>query len=86
MKEYILICGCFNMKKRASEAFMLLFPGTVLPGIIKGKDKISKLAKELNNDHIKAISRLTGRFAYYIQLDGEKIVKEYDLVKAKRIA
>ena len=82
----ILCCSCFRMDKKASEAFSVLFPNEVLPDIIKGKDRIYKFAKNINNDHITAISKLTGRFAYYVELDGNKIMKEYDLVKGIRLA
>lgn len=83
----LLICGCFNMKTRASEAFNTLFPTEVLPDFIKGRDRISKFAKEINNEHIAAIGKLGGRFAYFVELDeNNKIVREYDLIKGKRIA
>ena len=82
----ILTCSCFNMGKKASEAFTVLFPNDVLPDVIKGRDRISKFAKEVNNDHIAAISKLTGRFAYYIEIEDGKILKEYDLVRGNRIA
>lgn len=82
----ILCCSCFRMDKKASEAFSVLFPNEVLPDIIKGKDRIYKFAKEINNDHITAISKLTGKFAYYVELDGDKIIEEYDLVKGTRLA
>lgn len=84
--KYILVCSCFNMGKRASEAFTTIFPNEVLPEIIKGKDKIFKIASELKNEHIKAISKLSGRFAYYVNLDGDKIIEEYDLIKGRRVA
>lgn len=86
MKEYILCCSCFNQEKKAREAFSLLFPDAVSPDVIKGKDRLHKFAKEIGNDHILAISKLSGRFAYYIKLEGDKIVEEYDLVKGRRIA
>lgn len=86
MNKYILICSCYRMDKKASEAFSVLFPNEVLPDIIKGRDRISKFAKEVKNDHITAISRLTGRFAYYIEIEDGKILKEYDLVRGNRIA
>ena len=82
----ILTCSCFKMDKKASEAFTVLFPNEVLPDIVKGRDRISKFAKEVNNDHIKAISKLSGRFAYYIEIEDGKILKEYDLVRGNRIA
>lgn len=84
--KYILVCSCFNMSKKASEAFTTIFPNEVLPDIIKGKDKIFKVASELKNEHMKAISKLSGRFAYYVNLDGDKIIEEYDLIKGRRIA
>lgn len=84
--KYILICSCFNMSKKASEAFVTIFPNEVLPDIIKGKDKIFKLANELKNEHIKAISKLSGRFAYYVKIEDGKITEEYDLVRGRRIA
>ena len=82
----ILCCSCFRMDKKAAEAFTVLFPNEVLPDIIKGKDRIYKFAKSINNDHITAISKLTGKFAYYVDLDGDKIIEEYDLVKGTRLA
>lgn len=85
MREFILTCSCHNMGKKASEAFCLLFPDKVLPEIIKGRDRVYKLAQELGNEHIKAISKLSGKYAYYIQFEDGKIVKEYDLSKGKRI-
>ena len=74
------------MGKRAAEAFSVLFPTEVLPDIIKGRDRLYKLGKELNNDHIIAISKLSGKYAYYVELDGDKIVKEYDLLRGSRLA
>lgn len=85
MREFVLTCSCHNMSKKASEAFCLLFPDKVLPEIIKGRDRVYKLAQELANEHIKAISKLSGKYAYYIQFEDGKIVKEYDLLKGKRI-
>lgn len=85
--KYILICSCGGQWKKAAEAFNLIFPNEVLPEIIKGRDRIFKLATELNNDHIKAISKLNGRYSYYINLDeNNKITEEYDLITGKRIA
>lgn len=82
----ILVCSCHNMSKRASEAFSLLFPNEALPNIIKGRDRVYKFSQEIGNEHIKAISRLGGKYAYYIELDGDKIIKEYDLLSGRRIA
>ena len=84
--KIILTCTCFNMGKKASEAFSLLFPNEILPDIIKGKDRIYKFAKSKNNDHLIAISKLSGKFAYYVELNDNKIIQEWDLLKGKRIA
>ena len=86
MIKKILTCSCFNMGKKASEAFSLLFPQEVLPSIIKGRDRIYKLGKELQNDHILAISKLSGKFAFYVELDGDTIIKEYNLLTGRRVA
>lgn len=87
MKKYILTCSCHNMDKRASEAFSLLFPDQVLPEIVKGRDRLYKFAKSLNNDHLIAVSKLSGRFAYYVELDEDnKVTKEINLVTGARIA
>lgn len=84
--ELILCCSCFNMEKKAKETFVVLFPEKDFPMLIKGKDKIFKFSQEIKNEHIKAISKLSGRFAYYVEIDDGKITKEYDLVRGKRVA
>lgn len=84
--RYILCCSCFNQEKKAREAFSLLFPNAVSPDVIKGRDRIYKLAKSIDNPHLLAISKLSGRFAYYVKLDNDnKIIEEYDLTKGRRI-
>lgn len=84
--KVILTCSCFRMDKKASEAFSLLFPNEVLPRIIKGRDRIHKFADSIDNGHITAISKLTGKFAYYVELDGDNIIEEYDLIRGTRLA
>lgn len=86
MDRLILCCSCFKMSKKATEAFNLLFPNEVLPDIVKGRDRIYKLSEKTKNEHIKAISKLSGKYAYYVELDDNKIVKEYDLLTGRRIA
>lgn len=83
--KVILTCSCFNMGKKASEAFSMIFPNEVLPDIVKGRDRINKLAKQINNDHILAISRLSGKFAFYIKIEDNKVIEEYNLLTGKRI-
>ena len=87
MKQFILTCSCHNMNKRASEAFCLLYPDQVLPEIVKGRDRLHKLGKSLGNDHIVAISKLSGKFAYYVELDDDNIItKEINLLTGARVA
>lgn len=87
MTEYILSCSCFNMKNRAKEAFAFLFPDRVLPDLVRGRDRVYKLGQSTGNEHIITISKLSGKYAYYVQLDEEnKITEEWDLLRGKRIA
>lgn len=87
MTEFLLVCSCFNMKNRAKEAFALLLPNRILPDLVKGRDRIYKLGQSTGNEHILAISKLSGKYAYYVRLDEEnKIVEEWDLLRGKRIA
>lgn len=87
MKQFILTCSCHNMSKRASEAFCLLYPQSVLPEIVRGRDRLHKLGKALDNQHILAISKLSGKFAYYVELDDNNtITKEVNLLTGGRTA
>lgn len=86
MKQVILACSCHNQDKKAKEAFSLLFPNEPTPEIIRGRDRVYKFGREIGNDHIIAISKLSGKYAYYVELDGDKIIKEYDLVRGGRIS
>lgn len=84
--EYILTCSCHNQQKTALEAFHKMFPDKPFPEVVKGRDRIYKLSREINNEHIKAISKITGRYAYYLVLDEHDIIKEeYDLLLGRRI-
>lgn len=86
VRRLVLCCSCFNMEKRAKEAFSVLFPEEIFPETIKGRDRLYKFAKETGNDHILAISKLTGKFAYYVKVKDNKIVEEYNLLTRSRIA
>lgn len=81
----LLVCTCFNQEKKAIQAFSVLFPNEVCPDIIKGRDRIFKFAQSIGNKHIEAISKLSGRFSYYVEIEGNNIVMEYDLVHGKRL-
>ena len=84
----ILCCSCFKMDKKAVEAFSLIYPDREVPRVVKGRDNIHKLSKSMgpSGEHIKALSKITGRFAYYVKIEGGKIMEEYDLLRGKRIA
>ena len=84
--KYILCCSCFKMDKKAAQAFSVIYPNEVQPEIIKGRDRIYKFSQTINNDHIKAISKLSGKFAYYVNIKGDKIIEEYDLLRGSRVA
>lgn len=84
--EKILVCSCFGQEKKAIAAFAVNFPDRVSPDVIKGKDKIFKFAQEIDNKHIEAISKLSGRFAYYVELEDNRVVYEFDLVRNRRIS
>lgn len=84
--KVLLICSCFNMTKKASEAFSIFFPNEVLPDIIKGRDRIHKFADKIKNDHITAISKLSGKFAYFVEIEDGKVIQEWNLLKGSRIA
>ena len=88
MKKYLLTCSCFGMEKRAKEAFELLTHGQEgLPETVKGRDRIYKLGKQLSSSHILAISKLSGKFAYYVELDDNNtITKEINLLTGERTA
>lgn len=86
MKRLVLTCSCHNMAKKATEAFSVLFPNEQMPPITKGRDRIYKLAKELGNDHVLAISKLSGKFAYYVELGNNNVItKEYNLITGVRV-
>lgn len=84
-ERVILTCSCHHQDKKAAEAFCLLFPTEVLPSIIKGRDRVWKFAEAHNNGHLKAIARLSGRYMYYIEMEGDDIIKEIDLSTGKRL-
>lgn len=87
MREFILTCSCFNMSKKAAEAFSILFPNEILPDIVKGRDRVYKLAQELDNEHIRAISKLSGKYAYYLKLNKDGTIKEeWNLTTGRRTA
>lgn len=86
-RRLVLCCSCSNQGKKAVEAFSMLFPDASTPDVVKGRDRIYKLSQEIGNEHIKAISKLTGRYAYYVELDKNGIIiKEIDLITGKQLA
>lgn len=86
VRRLILCCSCSHQDKVALEAFALLFPEIPAPEVVKGRDRIYKLYLETKNEHIKAISKLGGKFSYYIELKDGDIIKETDLTTGKQLA
>lgn len=86
MSKYILICSCSGQDKKAVEAYKIMFPDAPIPEVVRGRDRINQLYLKTNNDHIKAISRLNGKYAYYVEMEGGTITKEYNLTNGRRVA
>lgn len=84
-KKYLLVCQCSGQSDKAKTSYDILFKGQPTPEIRRGKDSIFKLACELNNEHLKAISKVKGVFSYYVAIDNGEIVEEYDLITGKRL-
>ena len=83
--KYLLICSCGGKEQKAKNAYEILFPGQPTPQVVRGSDAIMKLAHQTNNDHIKAISKIKGNFAYYVNIDdNNEIIEEYDLNSGRR--
>lgn len=84
--NYILVCSCSGGKEKAEVAFSILKPDEPTPQIVKGKEAIAKLASQYDNSHLRAISKLNGKFSYYINInDNGKIIEEYDLTRGAKI-
>lgn len=85
-RAYLLTCSCSGGKEKAEIAFNILKPNEPTPQVVKGKEAISKLASRYLNDHLRAISKLNGNFAYYIDIaDNSNIIEEYDLIRGVKI-
>ena len=89
MSGYLIICGCSGMPRRAESAFKILFPDKKTPPICRGKSQIAELAgRRFGTDlsrYLLAISKKSGKFAYYIEEDGGAVTLNYDLLKGKRL-
>lgn len=89
MSEYLIICGCSGMQHKAELAFNVAFPRKAIPTVCRGKSQISELAgRHSGTDlsrYLLAISKKSGRFAYYIEEDNGVVTLNYDLLKGKRI-
>lgn len=84
--KYLLICECSGKEGKAKTAYEILFPGQPTPEVVKGKEAIMKLATSLGNDHLKAIAKKKGNFAYYVDIKNNNIIEEYSLDTGRRIA
>lgn len=85
-ERVILTCSCHYQDKKAAEAFHLLTGGNeILPEIIKGRDRVMKYALTHNNEHLKALARISGKYMYYIEMEGDEITKEVNLTNGVRL-
>lgn len=84
-RHIILCCSCLRQDKKALEVHAEMFPSVPVE-VVKGRDRLSKLADQLSNAHIRAISRLSGRFAYLEVLsENNEILEEYNLLTKRRV-
>ena len=84
--KFLLICSCSGTDRTATIAFNILYPNEEIPKIIRGKEAIAKLGSKYKNEHIKSISKLNGKFSYYVMVnENGKIIEEYDLILGKKI-
>lgn len=89
MNEYLIICGCSGMPRRAESAFKIAFPGEKVPVVYRGKSQITELAGQKSGTdlsrYLLAISKKSGKFAYYIKEEDGAVTLNYDLLKGKRL-
>ena len=89
MSEYLIICGCSGMPRRAESAFRIAFPGAKTPVVYRGKSRITELAGQHSGTdfsrYLLAISKKSGKFAYYIKEEDGVVTLNYDLLKGKRL-
>ena len=89
MSEYLVICGCSGMQHRAESAFKIAFPRKATPTVCKGKSQIAQLAGQRSGTdlsrYLLAISKKSGKFAYYIEEDNGTVTMNYDLLKGKKV-
>lgn len=89
MSEYLVICGCSGMQHRAESAFKIAFPGKAIPTVYRGKSQIAQMAgQRWGTDlsrYLLAISKKSGKFAYYIEEDNGTVTMNYDLLRGKRV-
>lgn len=89
MSEYLIICGCSGMQHRAESSFKIAFPRKETPTVCRGKSQIAQLAGQRSGTdfsrYLLAISKKSGRFAYYIEEEDGAVSLNYDLLKGKRL-
>lgn len=89
MSNYLVICGCSGMQHRAESALKIAFPLKTTPTVCRGKSQIAQLAGQHSGTdlsrYLLAISKKSGKFAYYIEENDGTVTLNYDLLKGKRI-
>lgn len=83
-RRVILTCSCAHQDKKAIEAFKLVFPEAPIPEVVKGRDRIYKLSRQLNSDYIKSISRLSGKYSYYVKVWDDGTIESWNLMTGSR--
>lgn len=89
MSNYLVICGCSGMQHRAESALKIAFPLKTTPTVCRGKSQIAQLAGQHSGTdlsrYLLAISKKSGRFAYYIEDNDGTVTMNYDLLKGKKV-
>ena len=77
------------MQHRAESALKIAFPLKTTPTVCRGKSQIAQLAGQHSGTdlsrYLLAISKKSGKFAYYIEENNGTVTLNYDLLKGKRI-
>ena len=87
----LFICSCSGVRERAEAGFKILFPKDETPNVYRGEAAIIKVAHANSGtnlgEYLTAISKMNGRFAYYVESDDAgNVIDNYNLLTGKKVA
>ena len=87
----LFICSCSGVRERAEAGFKILFPKEEIPNVYRGEAAILKVAHANSGtnlgEYLTAISKMNGRFAYYVAADENgDVTDNYNLLSGKKVA